>query len=188
MNIWQEFKRSLSLRLWWFRHRRDKAVPEVVWPPQSARFRTVIVLLPENFEHFDLARRALSDARRKMDPLLFIVCLRDNYRAWIDATPHIRQVVYTDSEKNWLGLPRPNFIRRLRDYNPDMVIDLSPSYNPFLSHLCVLCGARLRLSLDYPNAGLFHNLLISPESEKPLSERYEILVSYLQGAQGKSTK
>jgi len=69
-----------------------------------------------------------------------------------------------------------------------MVVDLAPSYNPFLSHLAVLCGARLRLSLDYPNAGLFHNLLISAGNDKPLSEQYKVLVNYLQGAQDRATK
>ena len=179
MTLWQRFKQRLSLELWRLRRGREKAWPEVVWPPIAARPRTVIVLLPEDFEHFDVARRILTEAHRKMDPLLFVVCMRENYRSWIEPSPDTRQVVYGDSEKNWLGLPRARFVGYLRQYDPDLVIDLSPSYDPFLAHLAVLCGARMRLSLNYPNAALFYNLLISPEGEKPLSERYKILVNYL---------
>ena len=179
MTLWEKLKRRLSLQLWRLRRDREKVSPEVVWPPQKARPHTVVVFLPEKFEHFDVARQVLSEARRRIDPLLFVVCLRENYRGWIDSTLDMRPVVYTDAEKNWLGLPRTRIVRRLREYNPDMVIDLSPSYDPFLAHLSVMCGARLRLSFDYQNAGLFYNMLIVPEGDKPLSERYKTLISYL---------
>jgi hypothetical protein len=179
VNFWARAKQRLSLELWRMRHRREKALPEIVWPPQSLRPRTVIVFLPQDFEHFDAARRILNEARAKVDALLFIVCLRENYRSWIEAIPDTRQVVYGDAQKNWLGLPRAGFVGQLRQYDPDLVIDLSPCYDPFLAHLAVQSGARMRLSLNYPDAGLFYNLLIAPEGEKPLSERYKILVNYL---------
>ncbi len=179
MSFPEKLKRRLTLHLWRLRHGRETLVPEVVWPPQKARPHTVVVFLPEKFEHFDVARQILSEARRRIDPLLFVVCLRENYRGWIDTTLDMRPVVYTDAEKSWLGLPRARIIRRLREYSPDMVIDLSPSYDPFLAHLSVMCGARLRLSFDYQDAGLFYNMLIVPEGDKPLSERYKALVGYL---------
>lgn len=179
MTFLEKSKRRLSLYLWRLHHGKEETLPEVVWPPQKARPHTVVVLLPEKFEHFDIARQILGEARRRIDPLLFVVCLRENYRGWIETTLDMRPIVYTDAEKSWLGLPRPQIIRRLREYNPDMVIDLSPSYDPFLAHLSVMCGARLRLSFDYPDAGLFYNLLIVPDGTKPLSERYKAFIGYL---------
>ena len=179
MKFLNSLKSRISLELWRLRRDREKSLPEIVWPPQTIRLRTVLVFLPENFDHFDAARRILGEARHKIDPLLFVVCFRDNYRGWIEAIPDMRQEVYNDTQKNWLGLPRARFVERVRNYDPELVIDLSPSYNPFIAHLAVLCGARMRLAFDYPNAGLFYNLLISPNSNNPLSERYKTLVSYL---------
>lgn len=179
MKFLVRLKSRISLALWRLKRNREKPLPEIVWPPQTIRPRTVIIFLPEDFEHFDAARRILSEARSKIDPLLFVVCFRDNYRGWIENIPDMRQEVYNDAQKNWLGLPRARFIERLRDYDPELVIDLSPCYDSFLAHLAVMCGARMRLSFDYPNAGLFYNLLISPEGDKPLAERYKTLVSYL---------
>lgn len=179
MTLREKLKIRLSLLLWRFRHGRAQRASEVVWPPQSARPQTVIIFLPENFEHFDIARRIVDDVRQKLDPLVFLICLRENYASWMQSAPNVRQIPFGDAQKNWLGLPRAKFIQKLRECDPDMAIDLSPSYSPFQAYSAVMCGARLRLSLDYPEAGLFHNLLISPDREKPLSERYQTLVSYL---------
>jgi len=169
----------LSLALWRMQRNREKAASAIVWPPQSAHPSSIVVLLPEKFDQFDLARRVLEDIHRKLDPQVFIICLRENYRSWVQAAPDVHLMTFDDRHKNLLGLPRTEFIERLKKTNPDMVISLMPSYDPFMSHLAVKCGARLRLSLDYPDAGLFHNLLITPEGHKPLSERYKTLVNYL---------
>jgi ADP-heptose:LPS heptosyltransferase len=137
------------------------------------------VVMPPEFHDFDVALHILEPLIERLNPRATTVLVRENFRTWLHSDLGVRVVCFDSEAKNWLGFPKETMCRTATALEADVVVDLTPGFNPYTAALAAATGAPVRISLDTEEWNDFYNFFITHDEGKTLAERYEILLRYV---------
>ena len=136
MTLRQRLHRRLCMAWWTLKHGKLEAHFSV--PAGGLHPQHLVIVLPPEFREFDVAHRILEKLLRRLSPRTCTVLVRDGFRTWLSSDLGVRVVAFDPSAHNWLGFPKPQLVRRVKDIGADAVIDLTPGFNPFTAALAAL--------------------------------------------------
>lgn len=85
----------------------------------------------------------------------------------------------TKKNISFFGLPKRPLRQRFRDFDADIALDLSPNYNPLSAYICLLTGAKIKISFAMPECDLVFNYQVAPRPERTGLDRYRVLARYI---------
>lgn len=168
-----------KLALIWWSLRGDKLPQKISIPNTGLRAQHLAVILPPDFEDFDVARYAFDQLLDKLQPYRCTVIIRDNFRSWINPASGIKFLTYNPEHKNLLGFPENRVKQDVHNLDADVVIDLTPHFTQFTAGLVAASHAPLRISLAKEHANQFFNLIVHPARGRSLQEQYFVLLSHI---------
>ena len=177
MNLKERVLRRLAV-LWWSLH-GEKLPGRFTIPNEGLQAQHLAVILPPDFEDFDVARYAFDQLVGKLKPYRCTVIIRENFRSWINPDIGAKFVTYDPNHKDLLGFPERKSKQELKALQADLVIDLTPRFSQYTAGLAVATRAPLRISLDKDYASRFFNLIIYPARGRSLQEQYFVLLSHI---------
>lgn len=77
------------------------------------------------------------------------------------------------------GIPRKNFCRFFYERNFDVVVDLSPKFEPLAAYFCLAAKAKLRIGFAGSEGDKIYNFQIAPRSDRSGIDRYRVLARYI---------
>jgi len=80
---------------------------------------------------------------------------------------------------SFFGIPRKNFCKNFYDRGFDLVVDLSPRFEPLAAYFCLSSKAPLRLGFAGPLVDQVYNFQVSPRSDRLGIDRYRVLARYI---------
>ncbi|HEY3295931.1 MAG TPA: hypothetical protein VGL38_10870 [bacterium] len=177
MTLKERLRRRLC-GLWW-RVRGEPLSSKFTIPASGLKPEHLAVVLPPEFHDFDVAQHVLEPLMEHLNPYQTTVLVRENFRTWLSPDLGARIVTFDVAQKQWLGFPKEPVYRKARNIEADVVVDLTPAFDPFTAALAAATRAPLRISLDTEQSNDFYNFFITHDEGKSLAERYEILLRYV---------
>jgi len=163
----------------WWTLKHGKLEDHFSVPAGGLHPQHLVIVLPPEFREFDVAHRILEKLLRRLSPRTCTVLVRDGFRTWLSSDLGVRVVAFDPSAHNWLGFPKPQLVRRVKEIGADAAIDLTPGFNPFTAALAAATAAPVRVSLDCGRHNQFCNYFIQMDEAKSLPERYDALLQYV---------
>jgi hypothetical protein len=164
---------------WWWNFREAKIDSPFKVTSAGLRPQHLMVVLPEDFHDFDVARAVLEPLIERTQPRFTTVCLRENFRTWLSPDLRAKIVTFDPAKKNWLGLPTNGIREKAREVGADVVIDLTPNFSPYTAAITAASRAPLRITVERELQSEFYNFYIQPAGERDLAGRYEMLLRYV---------
>lgn len=177
MTFRDKLRRRLCGTWWSFQH--GSANGSFSIPAAGLKPRHLAVILPPEFDDFDIALRFLTPLIEHMNPAASTVIVSESYRTWVSRDLGARVLTFNTSEADWLGLPKSAVCHKIKELDTDVVIDLTPRFTPYTAAMAAISGAPLRVSLDTEHEHRFYNFFLTMEEGKPIGERYDLLLRYV---------
>jgi len=177
MTVREKLRRRLC-GFWWSLH-HGTSDGQFSIPAAGLRPRHLVVVMPPEFDHFDVALKFLPSLVEHLNPSAATVLVSESYRTWISRDLGVRTVTFNTSVCDVLGLPKSLVCRKVKELEADVVVDLTPRFTPYTAALVAASQAPLRISLDREPEHRFYNFFLNMEEGKSLGERYEVLLRYL---------
>lgn len=158
---------------------RNNDVMPVEWQNCWVNISHCLIIWPEQGIDLESAELVLLRLRAKFATArLTIMALPGIGASPLDSTAEILRMKPNDV--NFLGIPRQNLIEKMQQMNIDLVIDMSPQFNPLSAYLTLISQARIRVGfVGEEIAEKVFNLLIAPKPEHSKIEKYRVLAKYL---------
>lgn len=80
---------------------------------------------------------------------------------------------------SFFGIPKKNFCKTFNDRGFDLVVDLSPKFEPLAAYFCLSSKAPLRVGFAGPLVDQVYNYQVSPRSDRLGIDRYRVLARYI---------
>jgi ADP-heptose:LPS heptosyltransferase len=177
MNLKEQLLKRAAI-FWWSMH-GEKLPNQFTIPNGGLRANHLAVILPPEFEDFDIARYAFNQLVGKLKPYRCTAIVRENFRSWINPDVGAKFLTYDPNQKDLLGFPERKSIQQVKQLDADIVIDLTPHFSQYTAGLAAATCAPLRISLDKEHANRFFNLIIYPARGRSLQEQYFVLLSHI---------
>ncbi|MBU0692966.1 hypothetical protein KKC97_04335 [bacterium] len=177
MSFKEQLLRKLAI-LWWSL-RGEKLPKSFSIPNGGLRAQHLAVILPPDFDEFDVARYAFDQLVEKLKPYRCTVIVRENFRSWINPGAGTKFLTFNPDNKNLLGFPENRIKHDIETLEADVVIDLTPHFTQFTAGLAAASHAPLRITLAKDHAGKFFNLIVHPARGRSLQEQYFVLLSHI---------
>ncbi|MCB9366145.1 MAG: hypothetical protein H6506_02895 [Calditrichaeota bacterium] len=140
--------------------------------------RRVCVLLPANFDDFDLVRTFLPDVLEKLEGRQVTIWVRDNFRSWLVINELCTVSSYDPSRATRFGLPTPDTLRAAKAFEHDLLIDLSVTPELYVTALADSLRASTKIALEHRESrDLYHVLVESNSTDN--ARRVSALLQYL---------
>ncbi len=164
--------------LWW-RFNRERAHGPFRISATGVQPKHLMLVLPPEFHDFDIARLLIDPILDRTQPRAATIVLRENFRTWLSPDLRAKVVTFDIAKQNWLGLPTNGICEKAQDVGADVVIDLTPTFTPYTAAISSASRAPLRITVDNQFESGFYNFFIRGETERPLAERYDMLLKYV---------
>ncbi len=83
------------------------------------------------------------------------------------------------NDLSFFGIPKKNFCRTFYERGFDLVVDLSPKFEPLAAYFCLSSKAPLRVGFAGPMVDQVYNFQVSPRSDRLGIDRYRVLARYI---------
>jgi hypothetical protein len=175
------FKERARRRLcgFWWNLGQERLSSKFSIPQTGLKARHLVVVLPPDFHDFDVAQHVLEPLIEHTNPGQTTVLVRENFRTWLSPDLGVKIVTFNVDQKSWLGFPKEQMQRKVSELGADVVVDLTPAFNPYTAALAAATKAPLRISLATEQWNEFYNFFVTLEDGKSLAERYEVLLRYV---------
>jgi hypothetical protein len=177
MTLREKLRRRLCC-FWWTLHHESLDGPFSI-PAGGLRPQHLLVVMPPDFEHFDVALRFLPSLIEHLNSSAATVLVCENFRTWLSRDLGVRTVTFNPSLRDFAGLPTSPVCRKVKELGADVAVDLTPRFMPYTAALVAASAAPLRISLDPQPEHRFYNFFLNMEQGKSLGERYEVLLRYV---------
>ncbi|RPH94155.1 hypothetical protein EHM69_08170 [candidate division KSB1 bacterium] len=177
MTFREQLRRRLCAIYWSFRNGHLDGKFSI--PATGLRPKHLAVVLPPEFHDFDVAHHFLEPLIEHTNPQAATVIVRENFRTWLSRDLPIKLVTFDLDEHDWLGFPKGNIYKKVKELEADVVVDLTPAFTPFTAALAASTAAPLRVSLDSVHEHCFYNFFLNFGPDKTLAERYDLLLRYV---------
>ncbi len=170
-------KEKIGLRLFSWR-KSEAANGRVALPSAAKNAKTVCIILPANFDDFDIVRTILPDILDKLSYASLTIWVRENYRSWLIVNETSTILNYDPSEATRFGLPDSDVVRRIKSKEYDLLLDLTLNPELYVAGLAKEVRASMKIGLAHPITQEMYNLLV--ESNSPDNgRRLMALLNYL---------
>ncbi len=166
---------SIIHRILFFLYSIKKKKQEYISPENLIKNSTnVLILLPEQAELIDEIKFLIETFQKKIKQKLFLIEASLFEKLNMDGIPVI---TYSKVQKNFLKLPRKNFIKFLLMNNFDSIIDCNLVDSNFHYWITKNIPAKLKIGIYRKNSTLFNNLVLKLNK---ISNVHSIYEAYLQ--------
>ena len=88
--------------------------------------------------------------------------------------------IHWDNEMNSLGLPRDIFIKKIRGYNFENIIDLNTNFSRFGAFLCLFCNSKVRMGFNYDNSEKYYNVILDSNYQQDLNGTFKMIQEFIK--------
>jgi len=157
---------------------------------ETSEAQNVLVCMPADIDRFAMARDLLSTFvsifRGKK---VFVLLPFLEAEGYLSGCPAYEVLCAKSGDLNILSLPRRDFVRRLKDLNFGISLDLDLEDGFFSCHLCARCGIPMRIGPRRKNAFPLYNIELEVLKDRFGSrETYEGLAKTLKSLFTESAK
>lgn len=143
--------------------------------------QSMLVLLPHQEDNFSSVFNHLPPLETIFSDLKITFLLPFSTRGFVSDLRTYEVIVLIKENLGWSGLPKRDFIHRLRDYRFDVTLDMDLSKNFFNPYLGLLSNAKVRIGVKGGWGPPYYNLeLIIPSQLLYLDEQYDSLIRTLK--------
>ena len=162
-----------------FSAKMKKSTEIVDFASTLASAKSVLIIMPDNLEHFGVARNFIPEIKNNFSDAKLLFLTRENYHSLLEINQPHGIIFVTDDDTNQLGLPKKKLQNKILATNFDVVIDLNLDFHLLSTFLCQISNAQLNICLDDKNREPFYNLSFRMNTQKNLEEKYQSLLKYL---------
>ncbi len=144
-----------------------------------ASAKSVLIIMPDNLEHFGIARNFIPEIKNNFSDAKLLFLTRENYHSLFEINQPHGIIFVADDDTNQLGLPKKKLQNKILATNFDIVIDLNVDFHLLSTYLCQISHAPLKICLDDQDREPFYNFCFRMNSQKNLEEKYQGLLKYL---------
>ncbi|MCL4304843.1 hypothetical protein KJZ99_02940 [bacterium] len=162
--------------LTWRTHANEDGQVEL--PGLVRKTQRACILLPANFDDFDLVRTFLPELLDRLDGRLITIWVRDNFRSWLVINEYCTVMSYDPAAATRFGLPNTQTLRALKSVEHDLLIDLSLNPELYVTALACELRARTKIALAHPCRQTLYHLLVDSRSGDH-ARRINALLQYL---------
>lgn len=138
----------------------------------------VAILLPANFDDFDVVRRFLPDLLDRMAEIPVTIWVRDNFRSWLVINESCTVMSYDPADSTRFGLPDGGTLCSVKAAEHDLLLDLSLAPDLYVTALAAAFRAKTKVALAHPETQRLYNLLVESNSADNAG-RLSALLKYL---------
>ncbi len=143
--------------------------------------RSMLVLLPHQVDSFSSVFNHLSPLETVFTDLKTFFLLPFSTQGFISTLKAYEVIPLKKNDLGWSGLPKRNFVNRLRNYGFDITLDMDLSKNFFNAYLGLLSNARVRIGIKGKWDSPFYNLeLALPSHLVYLDQQYDSMIRILK--------
>ena len=143
--------------------------------------KSVLIIMPDNLEHFGIARNFIPEIKNNFSDAKIIFLTRENYHSLLEINHPHGIIFVTPEDINQLGLPKKKLQNRILATDFDIIIDLNLDFHLPSTFLCQISAAPVKICLDEQNREPFYNFSFRMNAQKNLAEKYQGLLKYLGG-------
>ncbi|MBC8182661.1 hypothetical protein H8E88_16295 [candidate division KSB1 bacterium] len=144
-----------------------------------ASAKSLLLIMPDNPDHFGIARNYISEIKNDFAGAKFVFLTRENNKSLLDVNQPHGTIFVSSEDINRLGLPKKNLQLRILATDFDIVIDLNFDFHPLSTLLCKISHAPVKICLYNRDREPFYNFSFRTTSRKNLEEKYQVLTNYL---------
>lgn len=156
----------------------EHAQGRVALPAAAKDARTVCIILPANFDDFDIVRTILPDILIRLAYAQTTIWVRDNFRSWLIINESCKIMSYDPTDATRFGLPDSDTLKHIRSAEYDLLLDLSLNPELYIAALVKEARAEMKVALAHPNTMDMYNLLVESDSQDQ-GRRLMALLNYL---------
>ena len=134
-----------------------------------------LVILPDNDIAFKMAQLFTLKAQDKVNFLL-----KDSISSFYSDEIIQNSIQYTYNDLNSLGLPRDIFIKKIRTYNFENIIDLNAKFSRFGAFLCFLSNSKVRMGFNYDNSKKYYNVILDSNYQLDLEGTFKMVQQFIK--------
>jgi hypothetical protein len=178
MTFRETWRRRICEMVWRFKNGHSKPEKFTV-TGAGLQSRHLAIILPPEFHEFDIARTIYPTIIERVKPEQTTVIVRENFRTWLTKEEGTELLCFDPTQKSWPGFPKSDLLRKVKGLDADVVVDLTPGFDPFVAALAAFTQGPLRISFDIEEQHGFYNYFIRLDHSRPLAERYDALLQYV---------
>lgn len=164
--------KTLAQNLLFFFYARKKKNFEIIQPKDIIKKSSnVLILLPEEKELIPEIEFLLSIFNKVFRQKTFLIS-KEIHQS-MNLNGEFNSVVYSKEQKNFINLPKKEFIKFLQLQNFDTIIDCNLRDSNFHYWLTKSINAKLKIGLYRKNSTLFNNLVMKVKNIKNVRSIYE---------------
>ena len=136
---------------------------------------STLVILPDNDIAFDLAKLFFDKAETK---ITFLV--KDSILSFYPCEIISECIQYTYNDINSLGLPREIFVKKIKGFNFENMIDLNVAFSRFGAYLSLLCHTKVKMGFNYDNSKKYYNVILDTNYQKDLNGTFKMIQQFIK--------
>ncbi len=176
--IWRSLQKSFT-RLALRRLAKELAGKEIDVQEIWNRVHNVLICWPGEGLDLLAARVVLNRVRERFPNASLTLLSLPGVGASAPAEIEAELINVRREDLSFLGIPRKNFCRTFREKGFDVVVDLSPKFEPLAAYFCLSTGAPLRVGFAGVDVDKVYNYQVSPRSDRLGIDRYRVLARYI---------
>ncbi|MCB1060897.1 MAG: hypothetical protein KDB65_11745 [Calditrichaeota bacterium] len=156
----------------------EAANSRVSLPRVTENARKVCVVLPANFDDFDIVRTILPDILARLMHAQTTIFVRENFRSWLVINEFCVVKSFDPVHATRFGMPDEQTLKSVKSAEFDLLIDLSVSPELYVAGLVKEARAQTKIALAHPATSNLYNLLVESTSNDN-GRRIMALLNYL---------
>lgn len=158
--------------------RCESASGRITLPYAAKDAKSVCIILPANFDDFDIVRTILPDILVRLAFAHTTIWVRENFRSWLIINESCDIQNYDPVDATRFGLPDSGTVRHIKSTEYDLLLDLSLNPELYVSALVKEARANTKVALAHQHTEDMYNLLVESNSEDN-GRRLMTLLNYL---------
>tara|TARA_B100000427_G_scaffold117724_1_gene97980 strand:- start:1443 stop:1946 length:504 start_codon:yes stop_codon:yes gene_type:complete len=134
-----------------------------------------LVILPDNDIAFEMAQLFSEKTNNTVHYLL-----KNSISSFYSDMIINNSIQYTYNDMNSLGLPREIFIKKIRGYNFENIIDLNTNFSRFGAFLCLFCNSKVRMGFNYDNSEKYYNVILDSNYQQDLNGTFKMIQEFIK--------
>jgi len=144
-----------------------------------ASAKSILIFMPDNLEHFGIARNFISEIKNDFASAKLTFLTRENYKSLLDINQPHGTIFVTSDDISQFGLPKKNLQHKILATEFDIIIDLNFDFHLLSTFLCQISHAQVKICLDNQDREPFYNFSFRTGNQINVEENYRVLMKYL---------
>jgi len=148
----------------------------------SSRLTTaqnILILLPHQVEQYSIAIKSLRKLCSLKPNWMMTVISPLKMVGFVDKSPNVRILPFSDDDLNVIGLPKPSIKKLLIENQFDLALDFGLRFDLISIVLIEASGAAVKVCIDNSKKTPFFNFVVRVNPSDFLQAKYDVLVRYV---------